>query len=533
MSTGKKFGLFVVGFLLVATVGAANLSYTLDRTVLDADYVSNNAEEEGTYAWVADDLTQSFSSDLEGVDPTASQQLPTEIDVGTFDPDEIADEAVTEEYVAGQSESALRSLYSYLHGESDELELVIDTEPLKENAAEAIADRATSVDAAEMVQSVDSQKRIKDSVRRTIEDTNQNVDPGQIADEINPSRLLEGEQGFEQETSDFDALANRAGISPSAIDRFESDAKRRIEQETQAATSQYSQNVTDATTEMQFALVEAYTTDMTYSEFTSRIESSERRLTEEVGRLAIQEMDEQVDDRIALSELLSQDDQGTIQEEADRAAGPVQRNDTAKTVLPILALLFVGIAYGISRSVHTTGRVTGVALVVAGVAGFVGAMISQSIVTDRLEGSLPADAPQEASDTLVSLVEGVMGTLSAQSLVLGFAGLLVVGLVYADESGRLDGVKGKVGGDAGRGGGGQRAQNQQYGRQQGHQQQGGQQQGGHQQQQEGSGTEDQSGTADASSTGERPEAGGSGERTDPGETGSVNESRSGDGTEEN
>jgi hypothetical protein len=102
----------------------------------------------------------------------------------------------------------------------------------------------------------------------------------------------------------------------------------------------------------------------------------------------------------------------------------------------------------------------------------------------------------------------MMMTLDARSLTLAAVGLLLVGIVYADQNGHLDGLKSNVSGDdATPPAGGQPPQNQQ-----GHQQQqGGRQPQGHQQHdahhQQSNQPENQPGASGDSASEERPEPG--------------------------
>jgi len=489
MSLGKRIGLVVVAILLISTIGAANVSHAVDRTVLDSGYVADTASEEGVFEAAADNVTDSIEGDLNNVDPAESGQLPSEVSIEGFDPGEIADEAVTEEYVENQSRQLLGSLYDFLHGNTDELQLVIDTEPVKENAAEAIEEQASTVDAAELIS----------FGARNIESDRVPFEADRAAS------LLESPESFQSEKQRFrdnvrEEVRQQTGASGEELDRqveqalseIETDTKSDIDATTPEATQEYSQTVTDATIDLQYALVEAYTTEMGYDEFISRVQTNEDRLAEEVGDLAIEQMDEEIDDEIALLEEMDPQDRQSLESDVDQAAGFVQTNDTAKTVLPLLALVLIGVAYGISRSLHTTGKVAGGSLLFGALIGFILSTALQSTLVDMLRGSVPEDGPNEATDAFIALVDGVLGTLSSQSLVLGLLGIVILALVFADEKGYLDDVKAKVSGEDSRadsvGAGSGGYQNQQQSYQQNDGQRGGQQdyqQGGQQNYQQG------------------------------------------------
>jgi hypothetical protein len=461
VSLGKRVALVLIGILLVSTIGAANATLTMDRTVMNPDFVSNTAEEEGVYADLADNVTRQIGDDLEGVDPAQSGQLPPQVDVNGVNTGEIADEAVTEEYVASQGQQAIRALYAYMEGERDRLDLVIDTEPVKESAQAAIAEEATAVDVAPLV-------------GLGAENVNSRVPISADGAE----RLLDGPESYRAEQERFredirQQVRSETGASGEELDRqvdstlqdLNDRTKTQVRDGTSQATQEYSENVTSAVTNLQYAMVDAYTTDQSYQSFAATVDSEQQSLGEEAARIASQEIDAQIDDQYRLSELLGEGGQQNLRSGADRGAGVFGTLSTMSLVWPLVSLVLIGIAYVVTRSLHATGRVTAGAMISAAVAGFLVATVLQGTVVDILRGEIgSADGPVSAGDFAVGLVEGFLGTLAAQSLVIGVFGVLLFALVYADRNGYLDGLKTKagVGTASGAGGGQSRGGQQQY-----------------------------------------------------------------------
>jgi hypothetical protein len=430
MSTGARIGAVVLAVLLVATTAGANVATTTQGTALNEEFVITQMDEAGVYEELSDRVREEVVEDLENASIERSEEVPPEVTVGEIDAEAVAEDAVTEEFIQTRFQENIREVFAYLHGESETLNLSIDVEPVKEEIGVAIADQTVDVEAEQLI----------DRGSAGMGDT-----PVPISGS-DAERMLESEEQYNQVTENFrEDFQRQSGTSGEELDAALSAAnqetKNEVENNTEDQTSEYSDNVTEATTQMQFAMVDALTDEsVTYEQFTDRVEAQEQALGEEAGRLAVQQIDDRINDRLSLSDYMGSD----TQEQIEDAPGPVQQIDTMAFVLPVLSLLFVGLIYVLTRSVRSTAFYTGVSLVVSALIGLLIAVVLRGTVLSEVRSALPADQPDAIGDAVLGLIRGILGTLSAQSLTLLVVGVLLVGLAIADSRGYLDEVKQRV-----------------------------------------------------------------------------------------
>lgn len=124
MGAKRKALLIGLGAVFFLALLSANLVVAADRTVLDAEFVKDTAEESGLYEGLTDDFEEGMGSEAPDGD-----EWPLERSASS-----VFRAAVTEEYVRSQSEANIDRAYGYLHGERSRLRVELAMEPVKRNA---------------------------------------------------------------------------------------------------------------------------------------------------------------------------------------------------------------------------------------------------------------------------------------------------------------------------------------------------------------------------------------------------------------
>ena len=437
MGAGKILAILAVVLLLLPTVAASNAVMSAQQTVLNGEYVTETLEDEGVYEEIAETATEQIQSDLPAIQPTQSDQLPDEISVSQVNETAIVEAAVTEDYVTEQSEENILALYDYLHGETDILELTLDAEPVKENIAEEVARQAGNVETEQLI--------------RTYADDLGSTDIPIDGDTA--SRMLESESSYQAVKSDFreqirEQVRRETGASGDELDQQVDQAlaeganqtKANITETTRAQTSEFSENVTNATIGLQHALVDGLATDDSYEEFQENIDESEQALALEASRLALQQMDGEIDDTYSLTSEMSPGLESSLRGAQD-TVGTI---DLMNILLPIIGLVLIALVFGITRSLTTTGKVAGGVFLVAGVLGFLLPTLLQGTVLNWVEDQISSDS-DVVGEAVVEIIDGVLGTFAAQSLAILVAGVIIFALAFAGDRGYLDTVTKRAG----------------------------------------------------------------------------------------
>ena len=422
MSGNDSLAVAGVALLLLLTVGAGNVVITAERTALNGDYASETLESEGFYEAVTEEARRNIESDVGDFSPEQSDQIPSGIAFSQLDAGELATDAVPASYIESQSSQNIDRLFAYLHGDRSDLVLRIDARPLKENVADAVTEQVSDVDASALL----------DSAPVELGDGGTTVDSSMLA------QLLESESSYQQAKSDF-----QDQYTAQERERIASEARSEASQQTQEATAQYNQQITDGTITIQHAVIDGLATDMSYREFRSQYESGKDRIADGAGQAAADQLDQEIGDEITGDELLGPEAENRLQD----ASGVVQTMDALQLALPIAALLLIALLYGITRAWQRTARVTGKTLVVVGALALVVVLVQSvllGVVENRVESQVRGNEVV-GMDLVTSFVEGIFEALAVQSGLLIVLGLVLIGLVFADRRGYLDGVKQTLG----------------------------------------------------------------------------------------
>ncbi len=384
-STGRRVGRVLLGLVLALTLVSANLVVGAQRTALDADFVTETVAEEDGYEALRDELRTVAT---ESVRESAGE-------VSGVDVEGIVAESLTTPYVREQVDANVDGLYAFLHGDSDELALGVDVVPVKDRIAAAAAETVANYSTGELLAA--SGADLPDEL--SPEDIDRMVESErafQVAQQRFPDGTYEEIQALEGETP-----VERAGIA-------------------------YAETV-----------AEELATDSTdHDTFRENVAAARAELESAVADTVRARLDEQLPDRLSLTDELSGDARGQL---ADAASG-VSLLDTLQFVLPVLAVALAGALYALTRSVPSVAYTAGWGLLAAGVLAYG----SVTLAGGRARGAL-ADAAGSATgpavvgfDVADALVAGTVGTVAAQSLVLAVVGLVLFGGALAARRGMFD-----------------------------------------------------------------------------------------------
>jgi len=403
----------VLAVLLAGTVAAGSTVVGAERTVLDAGYVTGTLAATDGYDDVRGPVTASVREGLSGGEDPVAEELPPGIEFQPFDREAFADAAVAEAFGPDRIDRTIEGVYGYLHGRRGPEALTVSLEPVKAAYAERVTREAITIDAAALV------------------DVGGGTDGPVQVDRTTVERLRANESSYRATRAEFrDSLP--AGTDREALgERTKADLEPAIED----ATAEEDSRVTDAVIEIQFATVDALTGDLEYDTYRSRLDDAEADLRTVAG----ERVRERIDGAAPSAVTIGAD--GDVLGSVDDLAGPVRTLDLLVWVLPIAALGVIALLFALTRSIPTTARTVGAALLGAAVVCLAVAVLSREVIVGRLGQAIGGDF----GAIVGPLVDGFLDAIVVQSLVLATVGIAFLALVWADRRGRLDGVRDAIG----------------------------------------------------------------------------------------
>lgn len=400
MGRKETAALVGLGIVLCLVLVSANVVVTADRTVLDADFVKDTAEEEGLYEAIAEDLRDGFD---EGAADDGGEPGPSE--------EALFQEALTDEYVQTQVEANVDRFYEFLHGERDDLRLEMDTEPLKQNVLEELEAEIQSADLEEL-----------------------GIPEGDAIEEMAAS-----ESQFEAHREDFRSQEKERIQAETERELDDDELEETLEEEMDEIREQLRAEMeaeldgefagADADPAMEAAVrallnarIDALTGERSYDEYVDEVDAARDDLDDALVAQFEAEIDEEMPDAIDFTEGMDEE-----------AMEMFETAQTAVSVLGALAILLPLLALAVAGTIAWVAPASVAALTIGGLSAFVGVIgtVGSWIATGQIEAFVAAEGidPQIA-DFLVGLVSGVLGTLLWQSvllLVVGI-GLVAVGI---------------------------------------------------------------------------------------------------------
>lgn len=449
VSLARKFVVLVVTLLLVSTLVTGNLLAAAHLTVLDPGFVKDAVEEEGGYEIVENATVEA-----------ASAQAPA--GAGEFvDTEALLREGIDQAYLANQTDRNVDALYGYLHGNTDTLNLTVDTEPLKSGLSAAVEAQVRNATVPELLEQTDVtlDGPVNESTveRLTANESSYEATREDFRERLREQALDEAVEQAWQETSNDEKLAlvipdydprdyseaekeqmvadNETEIRAALRERVEQEQGDEIDQRVETRLAAINESVAPAsddqtgleavTANMRATFVEALTTDMAYGEFQSELDAAKADAATVVGDRTEAQLDEQLPDTL----LLTEDLDPQTRESLETAQTTVTWLDRLVFVVPLVALGLVGLLYYATRSLQTVAGSLGFSLVVAGLPIYLSLGPLRAFVERTVTQNLAAGGavPGPMVDLLLGLVGQLFGRVGAVSLVFAVAGVVVSG----------------------------------------------------------------------------------------------------------
>lgn len=461
----------VVAFLLVVslsvTLVAGNVVTAADRTVMNEEFVSNTLEEEQAYSTVqsvAGDEAEKRVEEVQG-------EIPVPID-----PKRAVNETLTRSYLQNQTEANLGRIFGYLRGDREDLRLRVNLTPVKHNVGALAETRLKELEVSELLDIVTANQDLSVSVQnvtfdlRIVANMSQGPESYQAAresfrddveqvvvnqayeaasnDELlvligeDPRQYNESEKQAiveERETEIKSELRTRDEINQTVDDQlatFSDSIESNVQQTVNSSLDPQYEPVAEPATEMLMVGVDGLTTNMTYQTFDSELRGAKANLADNVSTVVFSILDEEFPDQQVLfpnpdSETYPEPT-ANEQELLDNAKQGYGLVSLLSFVLPIVAILLVGLLYLVTRSVGKTAFGAGITFFSVGASWFAMATLAPGIlesqVSDQLEGG---EVPQDAIDLILGIFDHIFGAIAAQSLVVAFIGLVGLGIWLA------------------------------------------------------------------------------------------------------
>lgn len=459
MSLLRTLGIAVLALCLILTVAAANVVLVGHQTVLDPEFVTDTMEEEDAYEAFDETVTEML---LEGAEESATEDAPGE--PGADEPPDLVaralDRAVTPAYIQSQVETNVYRTYEYLHGEREELVVSVSTEPLRERLVDAVEEEIRNEPTGTLLAEVDdgeveeehpiepelidrleespdgyetARAEFRDDVRESIldelvsgafEERSNDELLALVVEDYDPDEYTEAEKErlVDERADEIEAALREELREEADLEAHTDDRLEELVAEAEADAPAEPSDLEEAGTALQSVVVRGLADeDLDYETYETEVTDAKATVGTFLGEELESEMAEELDDEIVLTEELDEDDEEAL-ETARTAVGIL---DIAGIVLPLLAVVFVGLILLASRSIQTTAVTTGLSFLLVGVPSSILAWALEGPALDALPE--PGD-PAEA--TLIDLVAGfvtrILGTLQWQSLALVVLGAAVL-----------------------------------------------------------------------------------------------------------
>jgi hypothetical protein len=404
MAVARRLGVAAVVVVLTLTLLAGNVVVAGHQTVLDPDYVTETVAEEDGYAAIHAELIGDGVLPVETLGPLNGSGA------------EVLGEIAPPGYLQAQTETNVRNLYAYLHGNERELRLVVDTRPVKNRTGAVVADRVANTSARELatfagvepqsVGGIDVDSELLLGIGEDRETFRQAR--GQVRDQVR-ERVANGE---ESPAADREVNQTLRELQPTVRERFAD------------VDTGFGDEVDTAAGELVGVYVDGLLSpDATYDEFQGELTAAKTSLGEALGETVQSRLDRRLADQIVPTDYLPAEARQPFLQL--RAA--VVLLDVLGWLLPLLAIAVAAQLWVLADDPGTPVMWTGVAGVLAGGPSYLLGSTAEGALADQLRAALP-EVGADLLGVIVALAAGVFGTLSAQSLLLvAVGGVCAVG----------------------------------------------------------------------------------------------------------
>ena len=393
----RIIGLGLLGVVFVVGLTTANLAVAADRTVLNDDFVTDTADDAGLYALIAEELREEAAADA------PDDGLPDELPIEGVDFETLLEETITEDWVREQFEPAIENVFAFLQGDSDSLEITIDTDELQNNAA------TTLTEESELDLGALPDERAAQLDRMT-------ESPDQFAAERDQFRT-------EQKTQIQDATDEELSESEleAALDDQLTDNRETIQSQFTAAIPPAVSGVDEPVETLADAWVDAMLGEVDYEAFTTTVEGASDTLTERAVKSFFEEAAPFPDS----IEFTDDDIPAEEREDLDTARDAISAFSLVPFALGALVLVLAGGVFVLaSPGGAAIGLGTATALVGGGTAG----------VTLVLQEELPAlltAIPDAVRGSIVTVLRAILDVVFIQSALLAAVGMAAIAVGVA------------------------------------------------------------------------------------------------------
>jgi hypothetical protein len=402
MEGRRKAALVAVGIVFFVVLLSANAVVTLDRTAFDVDHATESAEEAGLY----ESLATQIRSQITAQAPDSAADSPL-----NRSQSELIAAAITDEYVETQTEQNIENVYAYLNGETDELQVGFDTEPVEQNLLEEVESEVEDIDLAAidmpfageieaMASNRSSFERHRASFRAEQKQRIQERTDRELSDEELETRLNE----------------SMGEIREQMLTRLDSQLEGRFEGPEAA--------LAEPVRDLQAARINALTGELTYEEYASEVETAREDLGDAFVTIFESRLGEQVPDTIDVTEQMTDQQRQTL----ETARTVVSLSGPAAIGLVVLAIALAAlVAWLAPRSIAAmeVGIVSGL----VGIIGVVGSVVATDQFRAIIAGDTGAPAAMEAFAR--EFVVGIFEALRVQSAILLVVGVVLVAVGIA------------------------------------------------------------------------------------------------------
>lgn len=467
MGVVRSLSIGVLIILLTASLVGANATTAAQRTALDQDFVTTSLSEEDAYGAFRDMMINETTQQI-GVEET-NTPIPIE---------PIIEDAITRDYIQNQIDPNIERVYAYLHGNRDNVSIVVDISPLKEEISTGIGDEIRERSLSDLLELAgvedlgtisvegitievtdlltmgeseqayqDTRQDFRDTIRDAVIDrfvdeafqTRSNDELlALVIEDYDPTAYSDAEKEQmvdDRETAIRAALRDRIiaeddGEIDDAVDNalgeYRAAARTQVEETVRAETGDLDPAVTDAVVNLTLVGLDGLITEMTYDEFRSELDAAKTDLANAVAVMVDTRLDEEVPDQVDLTDEMGQN----TRQQLETARETVQLADLLSIALPLAAIGLAGLLWVVSGSVLLTTAGLGIGLLTAGASGLAAA----TVIPPEIKAQVTAGGPDRLGEIILGIVDQLFAVVSTQSLILTAIGAILVlgtGLVYA------------------------------------------------------------------------------------------------------
>ena len=448
-----------VALLLTTSLVAANGVLLVQRTAADDGFVTDALDEADAYEML-------YATVLES-DAFATDDVPDE-----FGGEQLVAQLVTPDYLQDQLEANVERTYAYLHGDRDELVLEFDLRPIKERAPGVIAEYVESADLSTLLQQGDGidtpddvplentsltiedlfsmgenrsqydavreqfradlrEDVIEDVAEEAIEEATNDDLLALVIDDYDPDDYTEEEKAELVDEHEAEIVgAVEAEIREEHGDEIDERIDERLAEIAEEAAAADDSDTDDSNADDPVATaagalfqthVVGLVGEQSYDEFRAALDADRAALATAVADQVTAELDEELPDRVDLTDEMDDDVKGAF--ESTRQAFAIL--GTLVIVLPLLATVFAGVLWWVSATGLQAAWWGGFAAAFGGLPWIGGLWLAGRQLAD-VTGSMTGDEAIVGA-ILDALVGGMLAVGMTQSILLTVTGGLLLG----------------------------------------------------------------------------------------------------------